>query len=108
MKKQTDYPKKEANFNRYSKLHHPETRNLAVSSGPKRETLGTDGVPSTDSRFPGDNRTGRLSMALGTQKKKKKNFHYMDPNKIRGWFCYLTFSLLLFELICTDLYFLKK
>ena len=38
----------------------------------KRETLGTDGVPSTDSRFPGENRTGRLSMALGTQKKKKK------------------------------------
>ena len=44
--------------------------NLAISSGPKRETLGTDGVPSTDSRFPGENRTGRLSMALGTQKKK--------------------------------------
>ena len=43
------------------------------------EKLGTDGVPSTDSRFPGENRTGRLSMALGTQKKKK--FHFF-PSKL--------------------------
>ena len=37
--------------------------------------MGTDGVPSTDSRFPGENRTGRLSMALGTQKKKNIASH---------------------------------
>ena len=43
----------------------------------KREPLGTDGVPSTDSRFPGENRTGRLSMALGTQKKYKKNNYFL-------------------------------